>query len=269
MKIIPFVLLLALPLLLPAAEVRPGDNLGEVRAALGVPNGQLRIGDRHLLYYDRGEIELQSGAVTRVALLSDADYAALEVRRGRMREEQEIRRARLSAEGETLKGRMLADPSFQAAPLAYQVAFWENFSRRYPEVSGTEHLTIARLRLAEQRRIQVEQEQRLADLEARVAETEARAAEAEFVVYRGLAYYSYGGGYARHSFSLWPVDYRFNDIQPPYITTIGRRYLPATDNRYRIERRTTGRFNFERHGSANRDYDFDRRRGTGGTRTRF
>ena len=267
MKVSSFVFLLALPLILPAAEVRPGDTLDEVRAALGAPNGQLRVGDRHLLYYDRGEIELRSGAVTRVALLSEADYSALEAQRGRMREEQEIRRARLSAEGEALKARMLADPSFLAAPLAYQVAFWENFSRRYPGVSGTEPLLIARLRLAEQSRTQVEQEQRLAELEERVAEAEARAAEA--ALYRGHAYYSYGGGFARHPFTLWPVEYRFNDIQPPYITTTGRRSLPATDSHNRIERRRTDRFDFARPGSANRDYDSDRRPGMGVMRTRL
>ena len=268
MKIFPCALMLALPLILSAAEVQPGATLGEVRAVLGAPNGQLRVGDRHLIYYDRGEIELRSGAVIRVALLSDADYAAREVRRRQIREEQEARRARLSAEGEALKAHMLADISFQSAPPAYQVSFWENFSRRYPDVSDMEPLLIARLRLAEQSRAQVEQAQRLAELETRVAEAEARATEA--VPYRNHTYYySYSGRYARHPFTLWPVEYRFNDSQLAYDTFPGQRSLPACGSHSRFEHRTTDCSAIQRHGSANRDCNFDHRPGTGGMRNRL
>jgi hypothetical protein len=267
MKMLSCVFLLGLPLILSAAEVRPGNTLGEVRAALGTPNGQLRIGDRHLLYYDRGDIELRSGAVTRVALLSDADYAALVVRRGQIREEQEARRARQCAEGEALKARMLADSSFQAAPPAYQIAFWENFTRRYPEVSDTEPLLIARLRLAEQARTQIEQEQRLAELEARVAEAEARAAEA--ALYRGPAYISYAGRYARHPFNFWPIEYHFNNSQPSDIATPVWHSQPANDRHNRIERQTTECFDYQRHDSTNRDCSFDHHSGRGERRNRL
>ncbi len=264
MKVIPFALLLALPLVLTAAEVRPGDTVREVRAALGAPNGELHKGDRHLLYYDRGEVELRSGSVIRVALLSNADFATLEVRRAQVREEQEARRARLSAEGEALKARVLADPSFLVAPLSYQVAFWENFSRRYPGVIGAEPLLIARLRLAEQRRTQIEQEQRLADLEARVIEAESRANEA--ALYRRNADYSYGGGYARHPFTLWPVEYHFADGPP----TASPRAVPAVDTHSRLAPRAADRLNSSpRSGPFNPDYDLARRPDMGGMRFRL
>ena len=99
MKALSLVLLLSLPLVLTAAEVQRGDTLNEVRTVLGAPRGQVRAGDRLLLYYDRGEVQLQAGAVTRVALLSVADYDALQIRRAadavRFREENELRSARL------------------------------------------------------------------------------------------------------------------------------------------------------------------------------
>ncbi|MSU47188.1 MAG: hypothetical protein EXS42_08745 [Lacunisphaera sp.] len=211
MKTVPFVLLLALPLAMTAAEVRPGDTLTNVRATLGVPRGQL-------LYYERGEIELQAGAVTRVALLSVDDHASREARRAaaavRIREEQEIRRARLSTEGEALKARKLADPSFLATPLAYQVAFWEDFSRRYPDVASAEQLTIARLRFAEQfegKRARALQEERLAELEDRLIAAEAWASAS-----RHRSYTSFNSRYARHPFTFWPIEYRFYDSPLPY-----------------------------------------------------
>ncbi len=217
MKTVPCVLLLTLPLVLSAAEVRPGDSLQLVRATLGTPRGQLLVDGRQLLYYERGEIELRTGAVTRVALLSVEDHTAREARRaaaaGRIREEQEILRARLNTEGEALKARKLADASFLAAPLAYQVAFWEDFSRRYPDVTSAEQLTIARLRLAEQleeKRARELREERLADLEARLAAAEARAA-------RNRSYTSFNSdGYARQPFTFWPIEYHFYDSPLPY-----------------------------------------------------
>lgn len=224
MKIVSLVLLVFAPLVLPAGEVRPGDTLDEVRATLGTPRGQLLAGGRYLLYYERGEIELRAGVVTRVALLSVDDHAAREARRAaeavRVREEQEIRRARLSAEGEALKARRLADPAFQAAPPNYQVAFWADFSRRYSDVPSEEQLTAARQRLAEQwdaRRVQAEQADRLAELEARLIAAEARADASDNRSYVSF----YGGRHTRrHSDNLWPVEYHFNDgPQQPYAAT--------------------------------------------------
>jgi hypothetical protein len=227
MKVVSLALLLSAPFVLSAAEVQRGASLDEVRSALDAPQGQVRLGDRHLLYYARGEVELRGGAVTRVALLSPEEQSAREAQRaadaGRVREEQEISRARLTAEGEALKARKLADPAFQSAPPAYQVAFWEDFSRRYADVPGAEQLMAARMRLAEQveaGRIQVEQALRIADLEARLIAVESRADESRRGSYGSI----YGGYYPRrHSFNLWPVEYHFNDGLPQPFVSSSRR----------------------------------------------
>ena len=229
MKAVPLALLLILPLPLTAAELRPGDTLTNVRATLGAPRGQLLVAGRQLLYYERGEIELQAGAVTRVALLSVEDHAAREAKRAaaavRIREEQEILRARLSTEGEALKARKLADASFLVAPLAYQVAFWEDFSRRYPDVTSGEQLTIARLRLAEQleeKRTRELREERLAELEARLIAAEAWTSAA-----RNRSYTSFNSdGYARHPFTFWPIEYRFYNSPLPYAVSPSQFSVP-------------------------------------------
>ena len=200
MKFLPLTLLIFLPLPLVAGEVKTGDRIDSARSSLGVPRGRLHVGDRELFYFDRGTVEVSAGLVTRVNVRSEEDQTALENKRTtdavRSREEQEINQARLITEGDALKTRKLSDPAFLATPLRYQVAFWEDFSRRYSAVSCVEQLSIARSKLAEQVQGEQVQAQRLAELEARIAEAEARAAEAEARADRARGYYSsYGNSY--------------------------------------------------------------------------
>ena len=174
MKTIRVVFLLVLPLTIFAGEVKRGDNIEAVRATLGTPRGQSRLGARELLYFDRGEVELSAGLVTRVALRSEKDQAAFEAKRTAEADRVRRQNQTLLTEGEALKNRMLADPAFQATPLSYQVAFWQNFSRKYSMVSCTEQLSIAQARLDEQVQAtqKSEQAQRIADLEAKARERE-------------------------------------------------------------------------------------------------
>ena len=199
-----------LPLTLLAGEVKRGDSTEEVRAALGVPRGQSRLGTRELLYFDRGEVELSAGLVTRVALRSEQAQAVLETKRAtetdRFRQKQEL----LATEGAALKARMLADPAFQATPLSYQVAFWQNFARKYPMVSCSENLGIAQARLDEQAQAtqQAEQAQRIADLEAKAREKEREN--------RSRTFYNYGDSH---------------DFYPLITTSYGRRtHFSPRDN---------------------------------------
>ncbi len=231
-------LLLGLPLALAAAEVRTGDSLEQVKDMLGSPRGQLQAGDRQRLVYERGEIELEYGVVTGVKLLSAEAHAEREAQRAaeatRVREETEVHRARLQAEGEALKARKLSDPGFTGAPLEYQVAFWEDFTRRFPGVPSAEELALTRLRLAEKleaQRVREAEERRITELEARVREAEARADALEARTTRYRNYYGYAGGRARRPFSLWPVEYKFFDAPlPPYSTPAGTPFSTPTTN---------------------------------------
>jgi len=219
MKAVTLAFLVSLSLGLSAAEVRLGDSFGAVKAVLGEPRGQVRTGSRQLLYFDRGEVELQTGAVSRVALLSGDEYSALETKRAaaamRMREQQEARFGQLRDEGRRIMARRLADPVFQAATPTDQVGFWEDFSRRYPDVDCSAPLAVARQhRIAqiEASLVQEEQARRLAELEAR-----AREAEAARVVYvqtwrHRPSYYRNFDDCGRPAATNWPVvEYHFND----------------------------------------------------------
>lgn len=223
-----FFLLIA-PLVSIAADVAVGDSLESVRSNLGIPRGNLKTGSRDVLYYDRGEVEVRSGVVIRVSLRSEEEQAAFDARRTaealRAREEREILRARLTAEGEELKARKLADPSFQASPPGYQVAFWEDFSRRYSDVPSAEQLQVVRARLAEQmtdQQAKMEQARRLAELETRVAEAEARSNEA--LAYRSVnrGFYPYQSSpHDRYPLNLWPINYQLFESPLPYATSPG------------------------------------------------
>jgi len=226
MKITPLALMLICPLALTAQPVQTGATLREVWAALGVPRGQLAAGERQLLHYERGEVELRAGIVTRVNLLSADDLAARDTRRAteaaRVREEQEIRRARLTEEGEALKARKLADPDFLATPPEYQVAFWQDFSLRYAEVPSAEQLGMARRRVAAQAASRARQEQadRIAELESRLVDAEMRADDGD---QRGRVYVSAGRRphHRGHGSDLWPVEYRFaGPVSPPSAASV-------------------------------------------------
>ena len=224
MKTPTFLALLVLAVPLSAADPAEGATFAEVRSVLGLPKGLARAGERQLLYYDRGQIELTRGRVSRVVLRSPEAQAAHEAKvaaaEARLREETAQRHERLNREGEAVKAAKLADDRFAAAPLAYQVSFWEEFARKYPGVDCREPLTIARLQFAEQieeKRERAEQAARLAELEARLAEAESRTSYAT----------NFGRGYGRRwrdrhddrPFTVWPVEYRFYDSPQPYATS--------------------------------------------------
>lgn len=214
-----------------AGEIAPGASLAEVRATLGAPKGEMQVNGRRVLYYERGAVELQEGRVTQVALRSPEEHAALLARDERMRTEREAQRARLMAEGTALRDRKLADAAFLAAPLAYQVSFWENFTRSYPGVSCAEPLTVAKIRFNEQleeKRQRDEQADRLVEIEER----RLAAAEREPVFYPIRAYPSYyGRRHHHHEFGFNQITYHFNDTSAsPYTTPSGSPYTTPSGN---------------------------------------
>lgn len=208
--------LLLVPALLAAVEVEPGSPAADVYATYGAPRGKANIGDRQLLYYERGEIELQAGKVTRVAFLSDEDYATREARRAAA----DARAEALLAEGEAVKQQKLTDLGFQKSSPSAQLAFWQDFARRYPGVSCSEQLAQARDLV----RAQAEQERFRADQERLMVEAEMRRANQPTVYgYDPYAYgYGYGYGYGRRYYrgdaAYYPdVDRGRNRYREPFV----------------------------------------------------
>src|SRR5689334_15458512 len=92
-------LVLALSAASLAAEVAPGDTLEEAVATLGSPRGRLQVAGRNLVYFERGEIEVRDGRVTRVDLLTPEEYAAQQAREEQQRSTREARRNELLVAG--------------------------------------------------------------------------------------------------------------------------------------------------------------------------
>jgi len=214
-----------------AGEIGPGASLDEVRASLGTPKGQLHVNGRQVLYYERGAVELQAGRVTQVALRSPEEHAILVAKQERMRAERETQRARLLAEGTALRDRKLADAAFLAAPLAYQVSYWENFSRSYPGVSCIEPLAIARARLGEQMEEKRRRDEE-ADRLAMIQERRLAAAEREEAFYPIRIYSSWHGRHRHeHELGFNQITYHFNDTSlSPYSTPSGSPYTTPSGN---------------------------------------
>jgi hypothetical protein len=208
MKLYSLILMIVLPLTMSARDVAIGDSAVQVREVMGAPRGQVHVGSRDLLYFDRGEVELNDGQVSRVGLRTPEEQNIFESKQAAATARTDEARNRLMEEGRVLMASKLSDPVFQATPYSYQVSFWENFSHRYPDVSPAEQLLVVRSRLAEQvakeeaDRAQAEQAQRVADLAERAARADARA-RYDYVypfypVYRDYSYHNDDRG-TRHS----------------------------------------------------------------------
>ena len=183
----PSTLLLALLLLSgPVSAVDRGATPDAVRAELGEPDGQLLLGARLLYTYPRGEVEFISNAVVRAELISAEQLAlrqaAQQAEADRQRAWAEARRELRLQEGSDALARLRSDTAFPLRPASEQVAWWQAFRQRYPEIGVDASYSEALRRMElEERELRVAQAERqqVADLERRVAEAEARAAEAD------------------------------------------------------------------------------------------
>lgn len=191
-----------------APEIRLGDSLETVIAALGEPIGELHVGSRSLMYFERGNVEFRDGKVVGARLVSPEEAAARREERIRLaqdaREAAEEARARRVVEGTALRDKKLADPVFMASSATARAAFWEAFREDYPEVAlPTEYDAAIRERRAEQAaaRAEAERELAMAQLLQAPAEVEPSGVYVEesaapvYVSYAAYPYAVWYGGY--------------------------------------------------------------------------
>lgn len=166
----------------PARDVVFGDTKEDVLRELGPPAGSIKSGTWELYRYDLGRLELSDGRVTAVDMITPEQAAARRQEAERQRaaqtqSEKERQEARIT-EGRAVLLDKLADPAFAALPGSAQIAFWEEFMRRYPEVDAQAPYQDALRKRGEESR-QAATERRLAAMEQRVQDAEARAQRAE------------------------------------------------------------------------------------------
>ena len=163
-----------------------GDSADSVIRELGPPTGHIRTSQRELLSYPRGEVELISNRVSRFEIVS-AEEAVTRIRAREEALENNRRwaatqQAVLHEQGTLELARVRDDTAFAFRSAEDQVAYWKDFRRRFPTVDVRDdyaaslrllELDLREQRLAEERRIQIQ------DLERRVAAAEARARDAE------------------------------------------------------------------------------------------
>jgi hypothetical protein len=118
------------------SDVVAGDSTAEVKAKLGDPTGVLEQGGRMTYLYDRGMVDFVSGRVVRADLVTAKQAAEAKQARERAEEEQrrqaEIERQRLTTAGQKELASTLSDAQFAKRRPSERLAFWEDFSRRYP-----------------------------------------------------------------------------------------------------------------------------------------
>jgi hypothetical protein len=169
-----------------ADEIRSGDSLESVIAILGPPPGEVEVGNRTLLYYERGRVELESNRVVDVDLISQAEADARRLKQQaaaeRAQKEAAARRAQMKAEGEAVLEKKLSDPSFLASPPRYRLEYWEQFMRNYPDVPiQTEYRTAFSEVRAEEAARQAEEDhaRQMAAMQRQLQEAEQRAYQAQ------------------------------------------------------------------------------------------
>ena len=178
-----------------------GDLSADVHRVLGEPQGYIKSGGTEFLLYDRGRVELKDGVVTGVDLVSAETAEAMRLAREQQRaaraEASRRRRETLREAGETLRLQKLGDPAFQSAAAGEQLAFWQQFRRRYRDVNVDFEYAQALAR----HRQELEKdalERRLAELERRLDDTAERARRAELEAEEARRR-SYSTVYYRHS----------------------------------------------------------------------
>ena len=152
------------------APLRKGDDVERITEVLGPAKGSVHTSKSGILFYDRGEVHTRHGKVSHIFLISKEELAS-------RNEEEKIRNALRRKEGEAQLTRIKDEGEFQNLSGHQQVAFWESFRKRYPDVDIQILYQNAR-DLARKEAEKEAEEQRIARLERRVLEAELRAAQA-------------------------------------------------------------------------------------------
>lgn len=184
--IVAIALLLPIALLAANSKVEIGQTQKQTIEALGKPQGVINLNDKILLLYAEGEVTIRDGAVSKIDLMSDAQFAQDQERLKQERAEWVVQQEKLVADriqaGEKLKAFKLQNSTFAALPAKDRIDYWRSFQIKFPQVDVSAE--IARALESYQTEIaELKTQQRIAELETSVAlaqkETEAARLETE------------------------------------------------------------------------------------------
>ena len=120
--IVAIALLLPIALLAANSKVEIGQTQKQTIEALGKPQGVINLNDKILLLYAEGEVTIRDGAVSKIDLMSDAQFAQDQERLKQERAEWVVQQEKLVADriqaGEELKAYQIAEvaPSQRSPP---------------------------------------------------------------------------------------------------------------------------------------------------------
>ena len=133
--------------MLPSYGIAIGNTYDTVIAKLGTPAGILEHGRYITVYYDRGTVDFKDRRVVKIDIVSPEE--ALQIKREReqaweaIRLKEEADRNRLTKEGQAELKKKMADKGFPKLPAAERLAYWRDFSKRYPYTDVNTFITEA------------------------------------------------------------------------------------------------------------------------------
>lgn len=176
----------------PASDVQVGNTTTQVVAVLGMPKGMLAGGNKLTYYYDRGTVEFIHGRLVKANVVSEQaaerirqDHAQAEAVR---QQEAARQQQRLTDEGRAALRKQLDDKQFAKRASAERLAFWQDFSKRYPYTDVGDLITKAAAEVAAQRRPAANQ-QEINNLKTRVAEIKQRLTQLDADYAASLAHW--------------------------------------------------------------------------------
>lgn len=135
-----------------AIEINVGDARDEVLNALGEPDGVVVFGDTEVLYFRRGQVDIQDSKVIRHTILSEEDFEALKAKREQERllraREAERQRAQAAAAQAEEQSRAVKDPEKEAAEARRQA----EIDRKVQEGMNKPSVTTSSAKLRKYRR---------------------------------------------------------------------------------------------------------------------
>ncbi|MFQ3226135.1 MAG: hypothetical protein ACI8Z5_002405 [Lentimonas sp.] len=179
-------LLLPFALLAANSKIEMGLTKEQTIEAMGKPQGVIHLPDKTLLLYAEGEITIRDSAVSKIDLMSDAQFAQDQERAKQERAEWAVQQEKLAADrikaGEKLKAYKLQNSTFAALPAKDRIDYWRSFQIKFPQVDVSPEIASAlasyQIEIAE-----LKTQQRIAELKTSVAlaqkETEVARLETE------------------------------------------------------------------------------------------